>query len=571
MELNATLQTIALLLAFTFTSAARAERIDVWFDVDTATTVADVDDGVMLIQAFRSPELRIRGVSVQYGNAPLERAVPIAEHIVQRYGPPGLGVFAGAASAEDLGRTTPAVEAMAAALRERPMHILAVGPVTNVATLVDAHPELRERIVSIVMVAGRRPGQRFELAPRQPRPFRDFNFEHDVPAMQAVIDSGVDLVFAPWEVTRSTWLRPDDLAELRLSGGSGAWLEHTSRYWVKSWQENLGLKGFTPFDTLAVAWLTHPQWVESFPGRVAIDVGPDDGAVVMGGRSPGDPKPYLHIRPLEPGDSADRSVIYTHAIDDAFHPVLMDRLRGRGGEPGAPTEPLYGGGERSFDHARFDAVLKNVVDERGLVNYDALAADPFELDAYLEELAAAELTALRNPERLALLINAYNAFTLRLMLDHPSVNSILEIPATERWLASRWNLGGTLLSLDDIEHREIRSMFDDPRIHFALVCAGRDCPPLRAEAFVGDRLDEQLEDQTRTVLTQEPWVRHRPETNEVFLTPILKWFGSDFVAAGTSVLTVVARHQPAVARALVNDRAPALVWAEYDWSRNASP
>jgi hypothetical protein len=92
-------------------------------------------------------------------------------------------------------------------------------------------------------------------------------------------------------------------------------------------------------------------------------------------------------------------------------------------------------------------------------------------------------------EKLALLINAYNAFTLKLIVERLPVQSILDIPAAERWDAVRWKVGGQVWSLKQIEHEQIRPKFTEPRVHFALVCAAVGCPPLRNEAYDASRLD----------------------------------------------------------------------------------
>jgi uncharacterized membrane protein YdjX (TVP38/TMEM64 family) len=157
------------------------------------------------------------------------------------------------------------------------------------------------------------------------------------------------------------------------------------------------------------------------------------------------------------------------------------------GPPPVHAEEIYAetpAGPR-FDHSLFDAVLSAHVREGGFVDYQALRADPGQLDAYLQALARADFGALGRDEKLALLVNAYNAFTLRLILDHWPVDSIRDIPAKERWKDARWRIGSRRLSLDAIEHEEIRPRFEEPRIHFALVCAAVSCPPLRHEAYVG--------------------------------------------------------------------------------------
>lgn len=156
---------------------------------------------------------------------------------------------------------------------------------------------------------------------------------------------------------------------------------------------------------------------------------------------------------------------------------------------------------------RFDALLRTQVDADGLVDYAGLKDAHAELDAYIRSLAAAPFEQLGRDEKLALLINAYNAFTLRLVLDHWPLASIRHIPGKRRWDAPRWRLAGETLSLNQIENERIRPRFKEPRIHFALVCAARGCPPLRAEAYTGARLSAQLADQARRVHSDGRWLR----------------------------------------------------------------
>ena len=302
----------------------RTRPIDVWIDVDTATGFSDVDDGLMLIQCFHSPELRIHGISVVFGNTTLERAVPIARDITKRFGPPGLGVFPGAAGPDSLGADTPAVQALFAALQKTPLTILAVGPVTNVATLLKRHPEASQRIRRIVMVAGRRPGQRFEGGEKQRLPHRDFNFEKDPAAMQVILDCSIPLVFAPWEVSSQVWITRDDLRWLRTTGESGRWIASTSEYWISMWEKRITSRGFNPFDTLAAAWLTHPQWVRSMRVRAWIERGPDD-RVLPGHKGPPPTKPYLLV---EPCDDNDREILYCYEPKPGLKQLILRRLAG---------------------------------------------------------------------------------------------------------------------------------------------------------------------------------------------------------------------------------------------------
>lgn len=318
---------LALTIAVALPARGEVKTTDVWLDVDTATGITDVDDGLMLIQCFHSPELNVRGVSVVFGNTTLKRAVPIAEKIVARFGPRGLTVSPGAASAKDLGRETPAASAIAAALRERPLTILAVGPVTNIGTLVKLHPELHSRIERIVMVAARRAGQRFVGGEKQRLPHRDFNFELDPTAMQVILDTRIPLVFAPWEVSSKLWINREDLAALARTGGSGQWIAETSAYWISLWEARITSRGFNPFDTLAAAWVTHPQWIKAIRVEAHIEQAPDDRVAVDRG---GDAKmkPYLVVRPCDAEGS--REILYCYEPKPELKPMLLKRLSGSG-------------------------------------------------------------------------------------------------------------------------------------------------------------------------------------------------------------------------------------------------
>jgi uncharacterized membrane protein YdjX (TVP38/TMEM64 family) len=224
----------------------------------------------------------------------------------------------------------------------------------------------------------------------------------------------------------------------------------------------------------------------------------------------------------------------------------------------------------TFDHASWNALLQSHVDSEGWVDYQALAAEPARLDTYIATLAAPLPEAMGRDERLAYLINAYNAFTLRLILDHlpEGIDSIKDIPTRESWDAVRWNLNGQTVSLNQIEHEIIRPEFAEPRIHFALVCAAIGCPPLRNEAYTGAEIEAQLADQTRIVHLGERWCVYDADSNIVHLTRLYNWYGSDFEQAAGSILDFVARHAPEVRAALDRGEEPDIEWLDYDWGLN---
>jgi pyrimidine-specific ribonucleoside hydrolase len=299
--------------------------VPVWLDTDPAIgePERDVDDGFALVQAFRSPELAIRGISVVFGNAPLDQGVPIARRLASEFGPAGLPVFAGAAGAADRGVETGASRALAGALREERLTILALGPATNVATVLERHPDLASRIVRIVAVAGRRPGQRFTTGTTNAKAHRDFNFELDPEAFRVLLASGVPLVLAPFEISSKIWVEAADLDRLASGPPAARALAAPARHWLALWHRLFGVQGFNPFDTLAVGYVASPAGFtcESLP--VEMRTLPDDvtepgmqGTVV-------DRKPYLLVASAI---GATSRALYCSDAPPGFKSDLLDRL-----------------------------------------------------------------------------------------------------------------------------------------------------------------------------------------------------------------------------------------------------
>lgn len=168
------------------------------------------------------------------------------------------------------------------------------------------------------------------------------------------------------------------------------------------------------------------------------------------------------------------------------------------------------------------------------VDYQGMARDRDKLKLYLHALSTvttAEFDALGKHDQLAFLINAYNAWTVELILTQwPDLKSIKDLGG---FFSSPWSrefvaLLGKTRTLDDIEHKLIRGSgrYNDPRIHFALNCASIGCPALRAEAYVGSRLDQQLNEQTALFLGDRN--RNRAESDSIKLSSIFKWYREDF-------------------------------------------
>lgn len=166
-----------------------------------------------------------------------------------------------------------------------------------------------------------------------------------------------------------------------------------------------------------------------------------------------------------------------------------------------------------FGYEDYGRVLAAHVDERGSVDYERLKRDRAPLDRFMDRAARldpGELAAWSRAEQVAFWVNVYNAFTLQVVLDHHPIRarglrsllypnrSIRQIPGV--WDRITRTVAGREVTLDGIEHDVLRTDFDEPRIHFALVCAARSCPWLRTEPYRGDQLDEQFADQVRRYL-----------------------------------------------------------------------
>ncbi|MCH6257139.1 DUF547 domain-containing protein [Puniceicoccaceae bacterium K14] len=197
----------------------------------------------------------------------------------------------------------------------------------------------------------------------------------------------------------------------------------------------------------------------------------------------------------------------------------------------------------SFDHSLFDAVLSDHV-KQGLADYAAIAKDS-RIDTYLDSLAAADLDNLGSEqEKLAFYINAYNAYTLKLVaLAYPTQSIRLidglgkvakSIDDGKPWKIEFADLGGNVYSLDHIEHEILRKEFNEPRIHFAIVCAAISCPVLRNEAYTADKLEHQLESQGRWFFSKRNFFD--PKNKIAQLSKILEWFEADFGGSKEAVL-----------------------------------
>jgi hypothetical protein len=228
----------------------------------------------------------------------------------------------------------------------------------------------------------------------------------------------------------------------------------------------------------------------------------------------------------------------------------------------------------SFDHRHtaLTSLLTNEV-QNGRVNYSSLKANPAALDRYLDALAAvpkADFDQWEENQRLAFLINLYNATTLKLIVDYFPVAGIKDIGGLfgSPWKQKVVRLFGSITTLDAVEHGMIRRDFSEPRIHFALVCAANSCPPLRSEAYVADRLDTKLTDQGRRFLAESQKNRIDVDARVAYLSPIFSWYAADFEKKSGSALNFIEPFLSENARLAVAKGDFKVRFTDYDWSLN---
>ena len=219
----------------------------------------------------------------------------------------------------------------------------------------------------------------------------------------------------------------------------------------------------------------------------------------------------------------------------------------------------------TVSHDRFDKVLGRHV-KGGLVDYPSLGLDQ-DFYAYLADLSRVDPSALvSRAEQLSFWINAYNSSVLKGVVDHYPIKSVGDVGFLGKWSFFKgleFDVGGRARTLDQIEHGIIRPDFQDPRTHFALVCASGGCPKLRSEAFHPEQLEAELERAAGDFINDPAKVRLDRERGVLYVSSIFKWYEEDFVKAHGSVQAFIGKYfehdLPAGAR---------LEYLDYSWALN---
>ncbi len=204
----------------------------------------------------------------------------------------------------------------------------------------------------------------------------------------------------------------------------------------------------------------------------------------------------------------------------------------------------YNSSSKPIDHIIWDSLLQKHVFDDGLVDYQGFISDSIPFNKYL--------TLLRNnhpnkkhwsrEERLAYWINAYNAFTVKMIVDHYPTKSIKDIKNGIPFINTVWDIKfikieGVEYDLNNIEHGILRPKFKEPRVHFAINCASYSCPPLRNEAYTAEKIDAQLTDQAKIFLSD---IRKNKITiGQIKISKIFSWFKNDFLVKEKSIQSFI--------------------------------
>ena len=218
-------------------------------------------------------------------------------------------------------------------------------------------------------------------------------------------------------------------------------------------------------------------------------------------------------------------------------------------------------------HREWDVLVKKHVSKNGMVDYQGFLKDKKQLQVYLDKLSANKPTSKWSKnEKMAFWINAYNAFTVKLILDHYPIKSIKDIKKGIPFVNSVWDItfipmGKEKIDLNYIEHSILRKEFKDPRIHAAINCASFSCPLLRNEAYYASRLDEQLNDAMRRFVNDPQ--RNQLDKSNIKISKIFSWFAGDFKLNGSSVVDYLNKY----AKKRVQPNAK-IDFLEYQWELN---
>lgn len=226
-----------------------------------------------------------------------------------------------------------------------------------------------------------------------------------------------------------------------------------------------------------------------------------------------------------------------------------------------------------MDYSVYDSLLKKYVSE-GMVDYLKWKKDDFVVfENYISGFEKASPDNLSANGKKAFWINTYNAFTIYAVLKHIPANGLLAKVFSVRMIPGffdkiTYRVGGETLTLNDIENKKLREVFQDPRIHFALVCASRSCPKIENVVFKAEELEERLDQAARGFIQDAARNRLDQKNNILYLSEIFKWYDSDFIVSSGTVVDFVKKYIGENDREYLSVRAVKIQYLFYDWLVN---
>lgn len=217
-----------------------------------------------------------------------------------------------------------------------------------------------------------------------------------------------------------------------------------------------------------------------------------------------------------------------------------------------------------FDHSIFDALLKNYVDESGMVNYPAFINNQ-KFATYLKAIGNADLNKLTNEDKLTFYINAYNATVTKNVLDHLPINSPMDVDGF--FSKIKHTIAGKEITLDELEH-QFALKIEPVLSHFGLVCAAISCPKLIRTAYKSENVFKQLEENGRVYFNDSDKNRLDRENKILYLSEVFKWFKDSFVKKYGSLKETAIHFMNESDAKYLKENDITIKYMKYNWQLN---
>lgn len=314
---------IKLILIVMLTTITLKAQTKVWFDTDIMIGMPDreareVDDGITLIMALKQPQIEIVGISnityVDYGYGVINKILNWHNR------GKAIPVYKGSPNGNDLGVENDGTKALYEALKKEKLTILALGPMTNIATLIRNHPDVIAQIERVVICAARTPDLPFNPGNGKLNVF-DYNYEFDTKSMDVLLKTSIPLEFAGYEPSSYTHIGNIDLASLDLSNEADKWLYDIVQPWMELNEKYFGVRGFIPFDCSTLGIVTHPEYFTYYDNiPIKVTYKKNDAIAIQ------PTKPFKSFLEVSYDFKTDKKVRYARRALQGFEEKILETL-----------------------------------------------------------------------------------------------------------------------------------------------------------------------------------------------------------------------------------------------------